>query len=101
MQCDFTISVYARLGAKDEHGEWVEGIPTWVKDIEVDIQPYSRTRLMRDYGFDIECTNRIFTNDVDTDIKVNTVIMWGSLTFKVQKIIPWENYMEVVVLQIE
>lgn len=96
-----TVGIYNRLSSVDEFGETVENpIPTWLKNIDVDKQPYSSAQLKKEYGFDIKCTDRMYT-DLDDDIKMNTVIMYGALTFKVQVILPWETWQEVVVLLIE
>ncbi|MBU3098741.1 MULTISPECIES: hypothetical protein [Clostridium] len=98
---NYTMGIYGRTSTVDEYGETVESAaPTWIKDIDVDKQPYSSAQAKKDYGFDVICTDRIYT-DLETDIKINTVIKYGLLTYKVQKIISWLTWMELVVLLIE
>ena len=101
MLSNCTVGIYNRTSTVDEWGETVEGlVPIWIKDIDVDKQPYTNEQAKKDYGFDVICTDRIFA-DLDTDIKANTVIKCGELTYKVQKILRWETWMELVVLLIE
>ena len=51
--------------------------------------------LLRDYGYDIEVTKRIF-HEVDDDIKLGTILKYKDEQYEVRKIILWEVYMEVM-----
>lgn len=82
---------------RDEDGIWHEGAYIKIKTKMADIQPYSTERLKRDYGYEIDVTRRIFC-DLDDDIKINTVIKYKNDEMEVEKIIEWDNYMEVFCL---
>ena len=88
-------------GVTNEHGEYVEGGSSFVKYFVGDIQNYNRDSLKRDYGFDLDCTNVIFVDNVDADIKINSTIIYNNLNYSVVKI-PWQvDFMEIVVKQNE
>lgn len=103
---NFTVGVYIKTeGHQDSHGSWVPGGEEHVKDIDCDIQPYSQELLLKDYGYNIEVTNRIFC-DLDTDIKIGTILKYKDKwnqdkSYEVRKIIPWDDYMEVMVFELQ
>ncbi len=87
-------------GEKDSHGSWVEN-EVFVKNIYVDIQPYSTQLLLNQYGYNIEVNKRVFIDHYDSDIKIGTVLKYENLegvteSYEV-KVIPWDDgYMEVM-----
>jgi len=84
-------------GHKGTNNVWVKGSDAFVKDINVDIQPYSSELLKKEYGLDEECTKRLFT-DVDTNIKMGSVLKDNSekINYLVNAIIPWDDHMELM-----
>jgi formiminotetrahydrofolate cyclodeaminase len=70
-----------------------------IKNIMVDIQPYSSEEAKADYGYTINCTKRMFCNL--EDIKINTnFIKYKSHDYEVIKIIGWDDYMEILLNQV-
>lgn len=107
MKQDFTIGIYNKTeGHKDSHGSWVPGGEQHIKDIDCDIQPYSQTLLLKDYGYNIEVNKRIFIDGFEPDIKIGTILKYVNKqgkaeTYEVKKI-PWDDgYMEVMCLAIQ
>ncbi|SKA99353.1 hypothetical protein SAMN05443428_13519 [Caloramator quimbayensis] len=82
---------------RDADGIWHEGEYTKIKTKMADIQPYSTERLKKEYGYEIGVTRRLFC-DLDDDIKINSVIKYKNDEMEVEKIIEWDNYMEVFCL---
>lgn len=68
------------------------------KPIECDVQPYSAEKLKKDYGYDLECTYRIYC-DKDITILESDVILYNAETYKIQKIISWDDYYMIAILQ--
>lgn len=81
--------------SKNSIGQTVNIPPDKIKDLLVDIQPYSSEEAKKDYGFTINCTKRMFI-DIE-DIKINTnIIKYRKKDYDVVKIIEWDEYMEVL-----
>lgn len=98
MKKDTLIDIYIKEGHKDSHGAWIED-KTFIKNINVDIQPYSTELLLKTYGYNIQVTVRIFA-DKDENIKVGTILKYtnklgNTEDYEVRKIIDWDNYLEV------
>lgn len=74
---------------------WVKGQLEPFKIIQCDIQPYSSELLKRDYGYDIKCTKRIFC-DPDSELLLGMTVSDSHDTYKVVKIITWDDYWDVV-----
>lgn len=77
---------------------------TYIKDIDVDLQPYNTALLLKNYGYNIEVTNRIFCEDTDIVIgnRLNDIDDRGNVKhiYQVQKIIVWDTYSEIFVLEV-
>ena len=86
-----------RLGAK-VGGIYIPGALSYIKDIYCDMQPYSTELLLKDYGYNIEVTKRFFIDDI-SDIKIGTVLKYGTENHEVKKIIAWD-YFEVMTLEV-
>lgn len=69
------------------------------KTLMVDIQPYSKEKLQKDYGYEIDVSKRIFC-DLDADIKITSIIKYKDLTLEVKKIIEWDDYLEIMALEV-
>lgn len=92
-----TLGLYNTIaGHKDDFGSWVPESEEHIKDIDVDLQPYSTELLLKTYGYNVEVTNRLFC-DLDLDIKIGATLKDDIQSYEVRKIIPWNTYMEVMV----
>lgn len=80
---------------KNSIGQMINEPPVFIKNIMVDIQPFSTEEVKKEYGFDIECTNRMFC-DLE-DININTsIIKYKNKDYEVTKVIEWDEYLEVM-----
>lgn len=98
---NFTVGIWNRGPSTKVNGITIPGVLAWVKNVDVDIQPYSKALLLKDYGYDIECTKRIFM-DFDIDIKIGTVFYYTNPQnilekYEVKTIINWD-YLELACL---
>jgi hypothetical protein len=98
---DYKVGIYNKPPNTKVNGIAIPGTLTWVKDIYGDLQPYSTELLLKDYGYNIEVTKRLFS-DLETDIKIGTILKHSNKqniveSYEVRKIIPWDNYMEVMI----
>lgn len=93
---NYLVSVYNKEeGYKDEYGAFVEGDLKFIKSKFVDIQPYSTELLLKDYGYNIEVSRRIF-DEIDEDIKIGTILQYKDEQYEARKIINWDDYREVM-----
>lgn len=95
-----SIDVYTYGKHKNEYNETVKGYTKSLEDISCDVQPYSAEKLEKDYGYKVECTKRIFC-DIYDEIQESNIIVYRNKTYKVQKIIEWDNYLELMILEFE
>ena len=98
---DYTVGVWNKGPSTKVNGITIPGVLTYVKDVMVDIQPYSQTLLLKDYGYDISVNKRLFM-DYDTSIKIGTVFFYVNLQgitekYECKQIINWD-YLEVMCL---
>lgn len=103
MLCNYKVGVYNRLPSTKVNGVTIPSTPTWVKDVYVDIQPYSTSLLMKQYGYNIEVNKRIFL-DFDPNIKIGTIFYYTNPQnvvekYEVKAIVNWD-YLEVMCLGI-
>lgn len=95
------IEIYTYSSTKDENGINRKG---WNKAITnpnpflVDVQPYSYEKSVKDYGYKVECSKRIFM-DIIPEITESAVIKYKEQFFKIQKIIEWDNYLSVLCIE--
>lgn len=59
-----------------------------------DVQPVNREQLYKEYGFEIDCSVRIFCDLCD--IRVGDIIEYGGQQHKIVKIIRWNDYLDVI-----
>lgn len=84
------INIYAYGEYEDEHGIDREGYSKINKEpIMVDMQPYNSEKAKRDYGYDIECTRRMFC-DIILEITEDCIIEFKGKFYSVEKI-PWDD----------
>ena len=101
----FTASLYNIDGQKDDNGHWSE-VPIFIKNVDCDVQPYSKELLIKSYGYDIECNKRFFC-DYDENIGLNSIFKYKDKAgkiyiFQVQKIIDWDDLnLEIAALEVK
>lgn len=98
---NYKVGIWNKGPSTKVNGITIPGVLAWVKDVMTDIQPYSKVLLLKDYGYDIECTKRVFM-DADNDIKIGTVLYYTNPNsiiekYEVKQIIQWD-YIEVMCL---
>ena len=74
------------------------------ESVKCNVQPITSQRVKEQYGYDIECTKRVFIDyeDLDEDnIKESDIIVYKNKTYNVQKIIVWNTYMILLILEKE
>lgn len=98
MLADYKVGVWNRLPSTKVNGITIPGALVLTKIIDVDMQPYSTELFIRQYGYNIEVTKRFFIEDV-SDIKIGTVLQYGTEKHEVKKIIPWDVF-EVMTLEV-
>lgn len=101
---DYKVGVYVRGVSTKVNGMSIPGELVKVKDIDCDMQPYSKELLLKQYGYNIEVNKRFFT-DFDPNIKIGTILYYTNPQYVIEKYevkaIPWEEpTMEVIALGI-
>lgn len=94
------IDVYQYGKHKNEYNETVKGYSKVLENIECDVQPYSAEKLEKQYGYKVECTKRIFC-DIYDEIQESNIVVYRNKTYKIQKIIEWDDYLEIAILEYE
>ena len=97
MLLNYTVGVYNRLPSTKVGGVTIPGKLALTKTIDCDMQPYSAELLIKSYGYDIPVTKRFFIEDI-SDIKIGTILQYGTEKHEVKKIIDWD-YFEVFTLE--
>ena len=100
---NYSVDIYNKTAGEKVNGIFIPGVLTYVKTVDVDIQPYSQTLLLKDYGYDIECNKRIFM-DMDSSIKIGTVFYYVNFQgvtekYETKALINWD-YLEVIALEL-
>ena len=96
----FSVAVWNHGTGTKVNGIYIPGTLAKVKDIDCDIQPYSKALLLKNYGYDIEVNKRIYIDHFDSDIKIGAILKYTdkynvNISLEV-KAIPWDDgYMEV------
>ena len=91
------IQIYIYGDHEDENGINRTGYKLLVIDepIMVDVQPYSKEKAKKDYGYDIECTRRMFC-DIINEITEDCIIKYNDKFYEIAGI-PWDDdYFEVL-----
>ena len=100
---NYKVDIYNKADGTKVNGIFIPGVLTYVKTVMCDIQPYSTTLLLKEYGYNIEVNKRIFL-DYDSAIKIGTVFFYENLQgvtekYEVKTVIVWD-YLEVACLGI-
>lgn len=98
---NFTVGIWNRGPSTKVGGITIPGVLAWVKNADIDLQPYSTALLLRQYGYSIEVNKRIFM-DFDVDVKIGTVFYYTNPQnivekYEVKTIINW-SYLELACL---
>lgn len=93
------INIYEYNSYEDEHGIDREGYSKINdKPIMVDMQPYSSEKAKKDYGYNIECSRRMFC-DIIHEMTEECLIEYDGKFYKIEKI-PWDDeYIEALLKQ--
>lgn len=86
---DYIADIYKYTNdAVDEYGVSVDG---YMKDtsIECDIQPTGIEKIKKTYGYDIEANYEMYS---DENLNESDIVSWNNETYKIQKIIKWDDY---------
>ncbi len=85
------INIYAYSSVKDEHGIDREGYKKieFKEPIMVDMQPYNSEKAKKDYGYNIECSRRLFC-DIIPEITEDCIIEYKNKFYEVKEI-PWDD----------
>ena len=83
-------------GTLDSKGIMQKGEKQFVKSIDCDVQPYSKSHLYRDYGFDEEVQYRVFCG-CDFSMKNGSKVKYKDGFYKVVRIVEWDDYIEVMI----
>lgn len=94
------IEIYNLCSYEDEFGVTHEDGYKLVGSLMVDVQPYSSEKLKKDYGYDIECTKRIFM-DFNKNMVESTLIKYRNEIFEVKKIIEWDDYLDIAIKELD
>lgn len=91
--------LYTTNKVKDDYGSLITSY-SLNKSIDCDKQPYSRQLLFKEYGYDLDCTNRVFC-DLDEELDDGVIVSFNDDTtkYRVQKALKWDDYMDVMVIQ--
>lgn len=92
------ILIYKYSETVDDYGITREGYSLIKDSLLVDIQPYSLEKAKKDYGYNIETTKRIFM-DIVPEVTESSVIKYKEQFYKIQKIIEWDNYLDIMLLE--
>lgn len=82
-------------GYVDDNGIYIKGTETTLKTIECDVQPYSSQLLYQDYGYQEQCTKRVFL-EPDNDFMVGKKIRYNGKLFKIVRVIEWDSYYQLM-----
>lgn len=98
---DKEINIYVYKNYTDEHGIDREGYKK-INDepIMVDMQPYSSEKAKKDYGYNIECTRRMFC-DIIPEITEDCIIEFNNKFYEIKEI-PWDDgFYEILLNEIK
>lgn len=95
--------IYNQLPSTKVNGVTIPATPTYVKDVDCDIQPYSTTLFLKQYGYNIEVNKRIFM-DFEPSVTIGTIFYYTNPQnilekYEVKAIVNWD-YLEVMCLGI-
>lgn len=97
---DKRVEIWSKgLGEDIGGGVIISGKPVLKYRDKVDIQPYSSAEAKKDYGFDVETTNAMFSRVNDLNIGKDLVKYNGDNYEIIEKVL-WEDYMETLLKRV-
>ena len=88
---DKYIDVYAYGKYKDSDGITRKGYTKKISDLKCNVQPITSQRAREVYGYSVDCTKRVYLDDLDNIIE-SDIILYKGKTYNVQQIIEWNTY---------
>ena len=82
----------------DENGVSIDGYELKYENIAVDIQPISAEKFEKSYGYKVECTKVIYSNE---KIEESDIILYNDTTYKATKSIEWDDYYVTAIIEHE
>ena len=73
----------------DSNGVSCDGYSLKYEDIFVDIQPIGEEKISQSYGYNIDANYEMYSSQL---IEESDIVVWDNKTYKVQKIVPWDDY---------
>ena len=80
----------------DQFGVSCDGYSLKYENIFVDIQPIGEDKIIQSYGYNIEANYKMYSSQL---LQESDIVVWNGKTYKVQKIIPWDDYYISLLLQ--
>lgn len=77
-------------------GVFTQGEYTKVKELMVDVQPYSKAQAYHEYGLDIDVTNTIFSPVISIVPGID-IIKYLGYEYDVMELVIWDEYIEILV----
>ena len=91
------ISVYSYSDdLYDENGVSIDGYELKYENIAVDIQPISAEKFEKSYGYKVECTKVIYSNE---KIEESDIVLYNDVTYKVTKSVEWDDYYITAIIE--
>ena len=91
------ISVYSYSDDNyDEFGVSIDGYELKHENIAVDIQPISAEKFEKSYGYKVECTKVIYSNE---KIEESDIVLYNDVTYKVTKSVEWDDYYITAIIE--
>ena len=88
------IKLYELKPFKNKWGVVEEEKYSFIKNMRVDIQPYSQEKLNKEYGYDLKATKRMFCN-IDLSITESTLVLYRGQPYFIVKIVEWDDYLDI------
>ena len=80
----------------DENGVSIDGYELKHENIAVDIQPISAEKFEKSYGYKVECTKVIYSNE---KIEESDIVLYNDTTYKVTKSVEWDDYYITAIIE--
>lgn len=94
---DKTVDIYEYTDDNyDEHGVSRDGYVLKQEGIKVDIQPIGAEKVKQTYGYNIEVNYEMYTSNM---LEESDIVVWNGKTYKIEKLIPWDDYTIALLLQ--
>lgn len=75
----------------DDMGISKPGEERFLRTIACDVQPYSKDRLYRDYGYQDEVKYRVFS-DPAPEVKPGRIATYKGKDYRIVRVIEWDSY---------